>query len=428
VSSLLFPFLALCLVPFAFLLFTFPMLPSDLLSYRYQGETIVPKRLSIDESAIALAINQINCFQDAIGTTLGELNRKLLELEGDSPDYRVKRGLAHLLKNTFATFEIISPLEPQLLRQRVFASAAKITTIPENRDRTLEIIASSLSQELNREILPHEIEKGLYADLQENRIFTQFDPPIPEALLHRYNLSQVQGIFYRASHLVINAHRNDPGEYKLLFRYLKLFQLMAYIEGDADTGFTITIDGPTSLFKASTRYGLALAKMIPALLHVSKWSLKAKLQNRDSYTNSIKTSYFSLDDRCGLVTHYPPGKPYDSMLETSFARSWEKAKTVWRLEREVDLVPLPGSVMIPDFRLVHPDGRNYLLEIVGYWRPEYLQKKFSQVRRADADNLILAVSERLNLEKAGVKFTDLPARIIWFKDKLSPQSVLDILA
>jgi hypothetical protein len=38
---------------------------------------------------------------------------------------------------------------------------------------------------------------------------------------------------------------------------------MTYIEGDADHGFTITIDGPTSLFKPSTRYGLAIAKLLP---------------------------------------------------------------------------------------------------------------------------------------------------------------------
>ncbi len=403
------------------------MLPSDLLIYRQNGETILPKRLPIDRSSIALATNQITCFQDALGSTQGELNKKLLELEGDSPDYKVKRGLAHLLKNSFSTFEIISPLEPQLLRQRVFACAATSATIPQNRHQNLETLASSLTQELNREVLPAEIEKGLYADLQENRIFTQFDPPTPEALLHRYNLSQVQGIFYRASQIIINAHRNDPGEYKLLFRYMKLFQLMAYIEGDADTGFTITIDGPTSLFKPSTRYGLALAKMLPALLHVSKWSLKAKLQSRDSYTGNLKIGRFSLNDSCGLVSHYPPGKPYDSMLEAAFAKRWLKTKTEWRLEREVDLVPLPGSVMIPDFRLVHPDGRDFLLEIVGYWRPEYLQKKFFQVRRAEADNLILAVSERLNLEKAGVKFTDVPAKIIWFKDKLTPKAVLEVL-
>ena len=335
------------------------MLPSDLLIYRYSGNTLVPKKLTIDNRAIALATEGIDCFTENVGKTQGELNQKLADLEGDSPDYRVKRGLAHLLRNHFSTFEIISPLEPQALRNKVFAEAAKKTTIPLHRSQNLEAIAHHLTAELKRKVSLEEVEKGLYADLQENRILTQFDPPVDEALVHRYNLSQVQGIFYRASHVVINAHRNDPGEYKLLFRYLKLFQLMAYIEGDADTGFTITIDGPTSLFKASTRYGLALAKMLPALLHVSKWSLQAKLQTRDPYSGGIKTGSFSLSsDRCSLVTHYPPGKPYDSMLEASFAKSWAKSKTEWRLEREVDLVPLPGSVMIPDFRLVHPDGRD----------------------------------------------------------------------
>ncbi|MFM7426286.1 MAG: DUF790 family protein, partial [Elainella sp.] len=99
----------------------------------------------------------------------------------------------------------------------------------------------------------------------------------------------------------------------------------------------------------------------------------------------------------------------------------------WKLEREVDLVPIPGSVMIPDFRLVHPDGRSFLLEIVGYWRPEYLRKKFAQVQQSGRQDLILAISERLNLEKAGVNFHNTPARLIWFKDKLLPKAVLELL-
>ncbi|MDJ0743127.1 MAG: DUF790 family protein [Xenococcaceae cyanobacterium MO_167.B27] len=404
------------------------MLPSDLLIYRQNGETVVPKKLSIDRRNLSLASDRIDCFQEYVGKTQGELDAKLAQMEGDSPDYRVRRGLAHILKNSFSTFEIISPLEPQTLRQKVFAEAAATGSLPRHRSVTLDAISDNLTTELNRKVSRTEIEKGLYADLQENRILTEFDPPIADALIHRYNLSQVQGIFYRASNIVINAHRNDPGEYKLLFRYLKLFQLMAYIEGDSDTGFTITIDGPVSLFKASTRYGLALAKMIPALLHVSKWSLQATLQQKDPYSGNIKTGRFALEsDRCNLVTHYPPGKPYDSMLEASFAKSWAKKKTEWRLEREVDLVPLPGSVMIPDFRLVHPDGRDFLLEIVGYWRPEYLKKKFYQVRNSDVNNLILAVSERLNLEKAGVKFTDLPNRVVWFKNKLQPKAILELI-
>ncbi|MEL6495199.1 MAG: DUF790 family protein [Cyanobacteria bacterium J06623_7] len=404
------------------------MLKSDLLIYKRNGESIVPKKLGIDNYSLAIVTEALDCFQDCVGKTQGELNHRLLELEGNSPDFRLKRGLAHILRNTFATFEIVSPLEPLVLRQKVFTEAAKATALPERRSTTLDTISHILSDELKRPVSRGEIEAGLYADLQENRILTEFEAPIPESLIHRYNLSQVQGIFYRASSVVINAHRNDPGEYKLLFRYIKLFQLMAYIEGDADTGFTLTMDGPASLFKASTRYGLALAKMIPALLHVTKWSLQAKLQNRDKYSGSVRSGRFILtSDQCGLVSHYPPGKPFDSMLEASFAKSWDKANTEWRLEREVDLIPLPGSVMIPDFRLVHPDGREFLLEIVGYWRPEYLQKKFYQVRNSEADNLILAVSERLNLEKAGVKFTDLPNMLIWFKNKLNAKSVLEIL-
>lgn len=403
------------------------MLPSDLLIYRHNGETIIPKSLSLNHSNLSLAAEHINCFEESVGITYGELKEKLQELEGDNPDYRVRRGLAHLLFNHFATFEIVSPLEPQMLRKRVFSYAARCKTIPSNRSTCLEAIATDLTKELKRDVLPDEISKGLYADLQENRILAQFETPDSTTLIHRYNLSQVQGIFYRAVEIIINAHRNDPGEYKLLFRYLKLFQLMSYIEGDADTGFTITIDGPTSLFQPSTRYGLSLAKLVPALLHVSRWSLIATLQTRDYYNNQPKTGRFTLDDRCGLVSHYPPSKTYDSMLESSFAQRWFKTQTPWRLEREVDLIPIPGSVMIPDFRLVHPDGREFLLEIVGYWRPEYLQKKFYQVAKAEKNNLILAISERLNLTKAGVNVNNVSAKIVWFKDKLTPKAVLEVL-
>ncbi|MCX7592698.1 MAG: DUF790 family protein [Fischerella sp.] len=403
------------------------MLPSDLLHHRQNGEEIIPKRLKLDEKHLGLANELINSFQETVGRTQGELERQLLELEGDTPDYKIKRGLAYLLKSSFCTFEVVSPIEPQRLRARVFALAAKSVPSRELTQITFSKIADELTQELGHEVLPEQVRDGLYADLSENKILTAFDAPKPEELLHRYNLSQVQGVFYKASQLVLNAHRNVPGEYKLLFRYLKLFQLMAYIEGDADHGFTITIDGPASLFNPSTRYGLAIAKLIPALLHVSKWSLSATLQVRDFYTETWKSGRFTLNSECGLVTHYPPGKPYDSMLEASFADRWDALQTKWVLEREVDLIPIPGSVMIPDFRLVHPDGRSFLLEIIGYWRPEYLQKKFAQVRRAQCHNLILAISERLNLDKAGVKLNDVPARIVWFKDKLLPKSVLAVI-
>lgn len=431
------------------------MLPSDLLINRLSGETITPKRVDINDENRATAQQLIDCFSTHQGKRQGDLDEQLALIEGetssDKPDYKFKRGLAHLLRKGFCTFEAVSPLDPIELRRRVFALSALSAPSPDQTLKTLDAIARTLSAEANTtpdiapnttpetaqtltntititpEILPDQVRDGLYADLPQNHLLTEYSPPTPEALLHRYNLSQVQGIFYQATQVILNAHRNDPGEYKLLFRYLKLFQLMAYIEGDADQGFTITVDGPTSLFKASTRYGLSLAKLLPALLHVTRWSITAQLQRRDFYTKELRKGQFSLRSDCGLVSHYPPGKTYDSMLEEAFVKRWEKLKTDWRLEREVDLVPIPGSVMIPDFRLVHADGRSHLLEIVGYWRPEYLRKKFAQVRKSGRSDLILAVSERLNLDKAGIKLDQVSVPIIWFKDRLQPKTVLAVL-
>jgi len=394
---------------------------------RYHGEEVVPKRLPVNADNLALAGELIARFRAAQGSTRDELEAQLQALEGEHTDYRMKRGLAHLLESAFSTFEMRCPLDPAALRQRVFAWSAQSVPSPQSSAATLTTAADRLSRELARDIGPEQVRAWLYADLREEHVLTSFEEPTPEVLLQRYNLAQAQGVLYRASQVVITAHRNDPGEYKLLFRYMKLFGLMAYIEGDADHGFTLTIDGPTSLFTPSTRYGLALAKLLPALLHVTRWSLTATLVPRQLSPHTPQVARFTLDAGCGLMSHYPPGKPHDSILEQAFAERWAQTPTAWRLEREVDLIPLPGSVMVPDFRLVHADGRSVLLEIVGYWRPEYLRKKFAQVRRAGRQDLILAVSERLNLEGAGVKREDIPARVVWFKDRVLPKAVLDVL-
>src|SRR5207247_2013818 len=141
------------------------------------------------------------------------------------------------LETDFSTVEMRSPLDPATLRQRVFALSAQSIPGPQGSAATLTAVAETLSHELEREVGPEQIRAWLYADLPEQQVLTSFDAPTPEALLERYNLSQAQGVLYRASHVVLTAHRNDPGEYKLLFRYVKLFGLMAYIEGDADHGF-----------------------------------------------------------------------------------------------------------------------------------------------------------------------------------------------
>ncbi len=414
------------------------MLPTDLLIIRRRHGALTPHRLALDADSRTLAGELIALFAEAVGERKNYLDGVLAAFEGEDTAFKVKRGLAHLLANDFCTFETVAPLDPAELRERVFALGAESTPSRQRRDAVLAHAADSLALERGRLITRDELAVGLFADLPTRQVLTAFDPPEPDALIHRYNLAQAQGVFYRAHELIVTAHRNSPARYKQLFRYMKLFGLMTLIEGDADHGFTLRVDGPASLFEPSTRYGLAMAKLLPALLHVTKWTLRASLRPRpreDDETASVSarvreddgrlSETFALDAKCGLVSHYKPGQDFDSILEEAFAARWARLDTPWTLEREVDLVPVPGSAIIPDFRVAHPDGRSVLVEIVGFWRPEYLRKKFALLRKAGRRDIVLAVSERLNLAAAGVKTGEFADRIVWFKGKLEPKAVLE---
>lgn len=81
----------------------------------------------------------------------------------------------------------------------------------------------------------------------------------------------------------------------------------------------------------------------------------------------------------------------------------------WELQREQDVLDLGAEVMLPDFVVEHPDGRRALFEIVGFWTPEYLNEKLAKIRAADADNLVLAVSDQLDC--ASEDFGDAAERV-----------------
>ena len=137
--------------------------------HRQNGEEIIPKRLKLDQKHLTLATELIKFFQEAVGKTQGLLERQLADFEGDTTDYRMKRGLAYILKSGFCTFEIVSPLEPPMLRAKVFALAAKSVASQESTDMILNKIADNLTQELNQEVLPAQIKNGLNLLMQSLR-------------------------------------------------------------------------------------------------------------------------------------------------------------------------------------------------------------------------------------------------------------------
>ncbi|WP_019586171.1 DUF790 family protein [Deinococcus apachensis] len=403
------------------------MLPTDLLMFRVKAGLVEPRRLKATTNNLRLAEQAIAAFEANVGKRRLDLDEDLKALEAGRQDFKVLRGMAHLLTTGAATFETGGDVEPGVVRAKVFELAQAHPPSRHRRTLVLEQAAAALSGETR--LRAKDVSELLYADLPDQQRLVSFDPPEPRELMERFNLAQAQGVLYRAYSLVITARRNEPARYKQMLKYTKFFGLMVTVEGDANYGFTLTMDGPTSLFGGTTRYGLALAKFLPALLHVTKWDLTAALKPRKDLAwvdPGDEEWSFQLTSEDGYVSHYKPPEEHDSALEAGFSDRFAKLDTPWELEREVDLVPVPGGVIIPDFRLVHPDGRSVLVEIVGYWRPEYLRKKFELLRKSGRRDVIVCVSERLNLERAGVDPSDFDERLIWFKGVLPPKDVLSV--
>ena len=68
-----------------------------------------------------------------------------------------------------------------------------------------------------------------------------------------------------------------------------------------------------------------------------------------------------------------------------------------------------------------PDGRITPLEIVGFWRPDYLHRKLDKLRR----DLVVAVSRDLNVSEED--FEDVPGPVFFFKNRIQPKDVIERL-
>ena len=396
------------------------MLPLDLLRYRIKEDEIHARYVNPQSRKYrAIARDLIKIYTAHLNKTKGALASTLADYEAADTNYRVTRGLAKLLED-LSEFTIQSPVEPEVLREKIFAYASKRHPTVTKRDRlhrhTRPKALAKIADEFK--VSGEVVMQGMYADLEENRLLTGFEPPTTEWLLDRYNVALAQAMLYRASEMTIRIYRNIPTKYKLVFQFIKLFKLMHVVSGNNADGYEIVLDGPASMFRLSQKYGIQMALFLPALLHCDRWWLDATIVMTQK--DHLR---FNLTDEVGLQSHYRDPGEFDSELERHFATQYDKVKTEWTLERETDIINLKDTVMIPDFAFSHPDGRRAVMEIVGFWTPDYLQKKLWKLKRAAMPNMIIAVSDRLNCSTED--FRDIPGEVLFFKTRIKPKEVLE---
>ena len=399
------------------------MLPKELLRYRIDSGQIRPAFLDTASPRYnRVASELIAAFDKQVGNTQGELEEAVEKYAAGRTDYRIVRGLAHVI-TSFAEFES-STADSAKLRSAVFERAAegwpvvRRKTSPSETDRhsVLESVAAEFDLPVSQ------LEDELYADLPERRRLIRVTAPRePVALIARYNMELARGLLYWAERLTVDIE-DSPQD---VFRYIKLCRLMHTITR-RERGYRIELDGPLSLLRGTRRYGLKMAVFLPALALCRKWRMEAVI------VKAGERLIFSLDDQSGLVSHFRRFPLFDSKLERDFADDFQKAfehhpngvggAGEWSLARADAVIPVErNQVMIPDFTLRDRSGREVYLEIVGFWTPEYLSRKIAKVTAARPDNLILAVSKRLALSEATAKELD----VLWFAGKLSASAVIE---
>ena len=154
---------------------------------------------------------------------------------------------------------------------------------------------------------------------------------------------------------------------------------------------SIEIDGPQSLLKLSTRYGMQLANFFPAiLLQPGPWTMNAEVLwgKKRKFKKTL-----ALDSELGLKSHYRDTGTWTSRTETWFKERFEKLDSAWTIEPG-EPIDLGGqSLMIPDLTF-RKNGRVGHMEIVGFWRGKHLAERLTML----PENVILAVSSKLKGE------------------------------
>ena len=203
------------------------------------------------------------------------------------------------------------------------------------------------------------------------------------------------------------------GNTRLLVRHAKWRGLICtVVERPGHQGASLEISGPFALFRNIRLYSRALGELIPLLAWCARFRLQA-----DCVLDGRRVA---LELATGDPI-FPASAPrqYDSRIEERFAREFRRLAPEWDLLREPEPLAVDGAPIFPDFALQQRSNpaRRWLLEIVGFWTPDYVARKLASYRKARVPKLILCVDEARNCSEA-----DVPpgALVVKFRRRVDP--------
>jgi uncharacterized protein len=392
-----------------------------LTDYDFQTGRVLPDRLTqpAHRHYLHYAQRMLAIYRAGTGKTRRELHRAVQSVFAAEPDCPQRRiaAFAKLLDDVSA-YDRDRRGRAVDLRKQVFRLAGNYHPLVQSADRLFESgeaktktwIAAKLGRPWK------EIDRDLFADVIEFHRLLRFDGyDTPAALLSRYNVAQVQAALYDAASMTVWATE----DFKTILRYAKLARLMHSITRLGDGRYRLKLDGPTSVMRQTRRYGVNMARFLPALIACRGWQMHAVIRTR--WSGRLLALDLAVTD--GLTSHLPPPETFDSQVEEAFVQRWgDASRDGWTLVREGEILHRGQKTFLPDFVFQHDDGRRVLMEIVGFWTPEYLEAKLQTLREFQDRRILLAVAASV-----GASLPELPPNAITYKTALRVQDVLERL-
>lgn len=370
------------------------MLPGELLRYRTNRGKIIPAFCTIEPRAEEYAIASLIISEFTEAQTKKnrkkEIYSRVSALEAEY-DYKLVRGLCTLLerRSSFVVKPGASKADSAAVRRTLFVESAR-NGLALSDDARLKIIRDTAKI---HSISDADVSNIMWADLDENLLLAKFDSIGVGDLLLWYNMSLAQTLLFRCTRLEF--YVSGGTNWKNVLRAVKMRGLMYTLESDHENDkdrIRCIVEGALSLFKMTDRYGTAIAELFPLIARNPVWDISASIVKR---TDSGKKTYvfeISSDNTKDYIRQFTDGLPtgiaesasYDSATEQRFASILsgyldQKDPLGWKIVREPDPLAAGGKAMIPDF-VLERFGRRVYLEIVGFWTPDYVQRKAAKLR------------------------------------------------
>ncbi|MFC7177232.1 DUF790 family protein [Halosegnis marinus] len=368
------------------------MLTKDLLRVSRAGGGYRPEFVGADPAARDLAARVLDTYRDHVGETRGTLDGALESLEREAEDFKLVRGFAKLLERE-AAFETRAPVDPERVRRVVFEAAEEVGVVAESdRAAALDSAADRLRVERSA------VEASLYADREVNEVLADFDPRWDsDGLCEQYDLSLAQTALFDATEVRVRSA--DPATLVSAVKRLRLL----YEIRRTDDGREVVVTGPDALFRRSRRYGTRFARLLRTVAGAAEWSLEATIDDR----GTERTLRLSAGDVSVPGVEPVTEMTFDSGVEADFAARFRSLDLDWDLSREPEPLAAGEHVVIPDFAFdyAHADFRVFF-EVMGFWTPEYVEKKLSRFADLEDVAFLVAVDESLGVGEEVAALTD----------------------